>query len=140
LSGHCKISIQELSCKEDSLKENQFCFNQNQHTLLFKAEQLTQVSGGWCGFRAQKPDKDGSQCVTSSKSPNLYKHDFSTYVTWIKFLSLLPCLFKLLLNTKERSQANIYFRAHLIQFGRQCYSGPFSRYHLASGPSFTCSH
>jgi len=25
--------VEELSCKEDSLKENQFCFNQNQDSL-----------------------------------------------------------------------------------------------------------
>jgi len=26
--------LEELRCKEDSLKENQFCFNQNQDILI----------------------------------------------------------------------------------------------------------
>jgi len=26
--------LQEVSCEEDSLEENQFCFNENQNTIL----------------------------------------------------------------------------------------------------------
>jgi len=28
--------LEELRCKEDSLKENRFCFNQNQDTWIFR--------------------------------------------------------------------------------------------------------
>jgi len=45
-SENCSY-LEELSCKEYSLKENQFCFNQNQDNQLMHFFQTSGAEGRW---------------------------------------------------------------------------------------------